>query len=170
MFNEYSMNNENTNQYENLYILINQTWLGINSVVRKALKNAGLTHINPAYIGILLCLWREYGLEESLAKLSTVDGMKIIDLGRCAGLEPSSMTGLIDRMERAGLVKREDDIHDRRVCRICLTQKGLSIRSDVIKIVYNVMQNSFSEVDKKSYDNFIRVLYTILDKTSKKRK
>ncbi|HQQ51792.1 MAG TPA: MarR family transcriptional regulator, partial [Spirochaetota bacterium] len=126
--------------------------------------------INPAYIGILLCLWREYGLEESLAKLGTVDGMKIIDLGRCAGLEPSSMTGLIDRMERAGLVKREDDIHDRRVCRICLTQKGLSIRSDVIKIVYNVMQNSFSEVDKKSYDNFIRVLYTILDKTSKKRK
>jgi len=164
------MNNENTNQYENLYILINQTWLGINSVVRKALKNAGLTHINPAYIGILLCLWREYGLEESLAKLGTVDGMKIIDLGRCAGLEPSSMTGLIDRMERAGLVKREDDIHDRRVCRICLTQKGLSIRSDVIKIVYNVMQNSFGEVDKKSYDNFIRVLYTILDKTSKKRK
>ena len=164
------MNNENTNQYENLYILINQTWLGINSVVRKALKNAGLTHINTAYIGILLCLWREYGLEESLAKLGTVDGMKIIDLGRCAGLEPSSMTGLIDRMERAGLVKREDDIHDRRVCRICLTQKGLSIRSDVIKIVYNVMQNSFSEVDKKSYDNFIRVLYTILDKTSKKRK
>ena len=170
MFNEYSMNNENTNQYENLYILINQTWLGINSVVRKALKNAGLTHINPAYIGILLCLWREYGLEESLAKLGTVDGMKIIDLGRCAGLEPSSMTGLIDRMERAGLVKREDDIHDRRVCRICLTQKGLSIRSDVIKIVYNVMQDSLSEVDKKSYDNFIRVLYTILDKTSKKRK
>ena len=170
MFNEYSMNNENTNQYENLYILINQTSLGINSVVRKALKNAGLTHINPAYIGILLCLWREYGLEESLAKLGTVDGMKIIDLGRCAGLEPSSITGLIDRMERAGLVKREDDIHDRRVCRICLTQKGLSIRSDVIKIVYNVMQNSFSEVDKKSYDNFIRVLYTILDKTSKKRK
>jgi DNA-binding MarR family transcriptional regulator len=170
MFNEYSMNNENTNQYENLYILINQTSLGINSVVRKALKNAGLTHINPAYIGILLCLWREYGLEESLAKLGTVDGMKIIDLGRCAGLEPSSMTGLIDRMERAGLVKREDDIHDRRVCRICLTQKGLSIRSDVIKIVYNVMQDSLSEVDKKSYDNFIRVLYTILDKTSKKRK
>ena len=164
------MNNENTNQYENLYILINQTWLGINSVVRKALKNAGLTHINPAYIGILLCLWREYGLEESLAKLGTVDGMKIIDLGRCAGLEPSSMTGLIDRMERAGLVKREDDIHDRRVCRICLTQKGLSIRSDVIKIIYNVMQNSCSGVDKKSYDNFIRVLYTILDKTSKKRK
>ncbi|HQG43078.1 MAG TPA: MarR family transcriptional regulator [Spirochaetota bacterium] len=164
------MNNENTNQYENLYILINQTSLGINSVVRKALKNAGLTHINPAYIGILLCLWREYGLEESLAKLGTVDGMKIIDLGRCAGLEPSSMTGLIDRMERAGLVKREDDIHDRRVCRICLTQKGLSIRSDVIKIVYNVMQDSLSEVDKKSYDNFIRVLYTILDKTSKKRK
>jgi len=170
MFNEYSMNNENTNQYENLYILINQTSLGINSVVRKALKNAGLTHINPAYIGILLCLWREYGLEESLAKLGTVDGMKIIDLGRCAGLEPSSMTGLIDRMERAGLVKREDDIHDRRVCRICLTQEGLSIRSDVIKIVYNVMQDSLSEVDKKSYDNFIRVLYTILDKTSKKRK
>jgi len=150
--------------------LINQTSLGINSVVRKALKNAGLTHINPAYIGILLCLWREYGLEESLAKLGTVDGMKIIDLGRCAGLEPSSMTGLIDRMERAGLVKREDDIHDRRVCRICLTQEGLSIRSDVIKIVYNVMQDSLSEVDKKSYDNFIRVLYTILDKTSKKRK
>ena len=164
------MNNENTNQYENLYILINQTSLGINSVVRKALKKAGLTNINPAYIGILLCLWREYGLEESLAKLGTVDGMKIIDLGRCAGLEPSSMTGLIDRMERAGLVKREDDIHDRRVCRICLTQKGLSIRSDVIKIIYNVMQDSCSGVDKKSYDNFIRVLYTILDKTSKKRK
>ena len=55
-------------------------------------------------------------------------GSKVIDLGRRAGLEPSTMTGLLDRMERDGLVERRADAADRRVLQVFLTATGASIR------------------------------------------
>jgi|SRR5690625_624909 len=46
------------------------------------------------------------------------------DLGRLLDLEKSSLTGLIDRVERRGLAERVRDDRDRRACRIALTEEG----------------------------------------------
>ncbi|GII94127.1 MarR family winged helix-turn-helix transcriptional regulator [Sinosporangium siamense] len=49
------------------------------------------------------------------------------EMSRALGLERSSMTGLVDRAERRGLVVRVRDPHDRRACGIELTDQGRKI-------------------------------------------
>ncbi|MEU4223847.1 MarR family transcriptional regulator [Nonomuraea sp. NPDC026600] len=46
------------------------------------------------------------------------------DLTRLLHLEKSSLTGLVDRVERRGLVRRVRDGADRRACRVELTSEG----------------------------------------------
>jgi DNA-binding MarR family transcriptional regulator len=46
------------------------------------------------------------------------------ELTRTLHLEKSSLTGLVDRAERRGLVARIRDVRDRRTCRIALTRDG----------------------------------------------
>ena len=91
------------------YYLISRATLAVTSHLKKGFANEGIGTIKPAYLGVLLSLWDE-------------DGLKANELGKRAGLEPSTMTGLLDRMERDGLVKREPDPNDRRAHRIHLTQ------------------------------------------------
>ncbi|GAA3165341.1 MarR family winged helix-turn-helix transcriptional regulator [Nonomuraea salmonea] len=49
------------------------------------------------------------------------------DMSRALGLERSSMTGLVDRAERRGVVARVRDQRDRRAACIELTEQGKEI-------------------------------------------
>jgi DNA-binding MarR family transcriptional regulator len=53
------------------------------------------------------------------------------ELSRSLHLEKSSLTGLVDRVERRGLVARTRDSRDRRACQVELTDEGarLAVRS-----------------------------------------
>jgi DNA-binding MarR family transcriptional regulator len=54
-----------------------------------------------------------------------IDGpVGMTELSRLLHLEKSSLTGLVDRVERRGLVARTRDSRDRRACRIELTSQG----------------------------------------------
>jgi DNA-binding MarR family transcriptional regulator len=53
------------------------------------------------------------------------------ELGRLLGLDKSSITGLVDRAERRGLVQRVPSTVDRRVIQVSLTGKGRSLASRV---------------------------------------
>jgi DNA-binding MarR family transcriptional regulator len=46
------------------------------------------------------------------------------DLGRAVVISKSGLTGLVDRMERAGLVERAGDRDDRRVVHVTITAAG----------------------------------------------
>jgi DNA-binding MarR family transcriptional regulator len=46
------------------------------------------------------------------------------ELGGVLGLAKSSLTGLVDRTERNGLVRREQDATDTRAVQVALTEKG----------------------------------------------
>jgi DNA-binding MarR family transcriptional regulator len=61
--------------------------------------------------------------------LALIQGSKggspsIKELAKLLSLAPHSVTELVDRAEGAGLVRRVDDSHDRRVARIALTSEG----------------------------------------------
>jgi DNA-binding MarR family transcriptional regulator len=70
---------------------------------------------------------REHGLTPQQGQLLCVlmarpHGMS--ELGAVLGLAKSSMTGLVDRTERNGLVRREPDPQDTRAVRVALTPQG----------------------------------------------
>jgi DNA-binding MarR family transcriptional regulator len=46
------------------------------------------------------------------------------ELAEMCGVTRATMTGLVDTLERDGLVKREPDTHDRRMMSVHLTAKG----------------------------------------------
>jgi DNA-binding MarR family transcriptional regulator len=52
------------------------------------------------------------------------------ELGAMLGLAKSSMTGLVDRTERNGLVRREPDPRDTRAVRVALTQRGHEVAEE----------------------------------------
>jgi DNA-binding MarR family transcriptional regulator len=49
------------------------------------------------------------------------------ELSRLLHLEKSSLTGLVDRVERRGLVARVRDARDRRACQVALTDEGAQL-------------------------------------------
>src|SRR5262249_748231 len=60
------------------------------------------------------------------------DGALIGEVAEALDLVPSAMTGLADRMERAGLVERRPDSEDGRALRIYLTDAGQSVRKRAV--------------------------------------
>ena len=70
---------------------------------------------------------REHGLTPQQGQLLCVlmtQPYGMGELGAMLGLAKSSLTGLVDRTERNGLVRREADPHDMRAVRVALTPKG----------------------------------------------
>jgi MarR family transcriptional regulator, lower aerobic nicotinate degradation pathway regulator len=59
------------------------------------------------------------------------------DLAQLLGLDKSSITGLVDRAERRGLVKRTVSTEDRRVFRVSLTKSGTNLAERVAKEFQN---------------------------------
>ncbi|GAA2208857.1 hypothetical protein GCM10009850_043150 [Nonomuraea monospora] len=59
-----------------------------------------------------------------LCVLTSGDAIGMTDLSRLLHLEKPSLTGLVDRAERRGFVRRVRDGADRRACRVELTPEG----------------------------------------------
>jgi DNA-binding MarR family transcriptional regulator len=70
---------------------------------------------------------REHGLTPQQGQLLCVLMLRpygMSDLGATLGLAKSSLTGLVDRTERNGLVRREPDPRDTRAVQVALTRRG----------------------------------------------
>jgi DNA-binding MarR family transcriptional regulator len=70
---------------------------------------------------------REYGLTPQQGQLLCVLMAQPYGMGELSavlGLAKSSLTGLVDRTERNGLVRREPDPQDTRAVRVALTPQG----------------------------------------------
>ncbi len=52
------------------------------------------------------------------------EGLTQAELGRALIMHRSNVTGLVDRLERRGLLARRDAAGDRRAWRVCLTPAG----------------------------------------------
>jgi len=85
----------------------------VNAVYAESAREYGLT----VQQGQLLCvlMGRPYGMG---------------DLGATLGLEKSSLTGLVDRAVRRGLVRREPDPDDRRAVQVVLTEEGRELAEE----------------------------------------
>jgi DNA-binding MarR family transcriptional regulator len=74
---------------------------------------------------------REFGLtgpqSEVLRNLVAWGSLSSAGLSRMSGVSPSNVTGIIDRLEKKGLVERVRQKGDRRVTLITLTEAGLEL-------------------------------------------
>ncbi|MDN3566370.1 MarR family winged helix-turn-helix transcriptional regulator [Paeniroseomonas aquatica] len=75
--------------------------------------------------GISIPVWRVLG------GLLGSDGETVTGLAETCLLQQPTMTKLLDRMVRDGLVKRVPDQRDRRVVRVVLTQRGVALAEEL---------------------------------------
>jgi MarR family transcriptional regulator, organic hydroperoxide resistance regulator len=62
--------------------------------------------------------------------------VRMSEVARRAGYEPSNLTGVVDKLEARGLVKRRPAADDRRVKRVVLTREGAALRKRLIDHLY----------------------------------
>jgi len=77
--------------------------------------------------GISVPVWRV------LASLVGSSGETVTGLAESCLLQQPTMTKLLDRMVRDGLVKRTQDTRDRRVVRVALTTRGEMMATDLVQ-------------------------------------
>jgi DNA-binding MarR family transcriptional regulator len=136
------------------YYLISRASLAITSLLKAELAAADLGRVRPAYLGVLMSLWQE-------------DGLRLAELGRRVALEPSTMTGLIDRMERDGLILRAADPEDRRAQRIRLTAAARQMEEAVLDLVDRALEQGLAGVSQAELASMKGSLRTILGNTER---
>lgn len=64
------------------------------------------------------------------------EGLSQTDLSRCLVMHRSNLTGLVDRLEKRSLVRRQDAASDRRAYRVVLTPAGLRLLGKILPGYY----------------------------------
>lgn len=97
---------------------------------RDALRNTGLTQ--PQY--------------EVLSQISDDEGIPLTRIGANMNVTGGNITGIVDRLERDGLVKRKRDKEDRRIIRAFFTPKGRKLYTKASPSYDRFLKSAFGEV------------------------
>lgn len=133
-------------------------YLQLNSAIRhyylrthELLEKIGLY---PGQPRVLHALWKKDGLSQK-------------EIGKELNIKPSTVTVMIKRMEKAGLVKRVQDTKDLRVTKVYLEQKGIDLKEEVKAIGKKVNEEifyGFNEDEKKTIGKFLDRISENLEK------
>jgi DNA-binding MarR family transcriptional regulator len=93
--------------------------------------------------------------------LQKQDGALSGELATALDIAPSAMTGLADRMARAGLIERRTDAIDRRINRLWLTDSGREAASRALKELAplnKTLSEGFSEAEMAVVSRWLAVV------------
>jgi len=90
-------------------------------------------------------LWQEDGLPTSSI------GDKLQQVG-------GTLTGVLDRMEERGLVRRERDTRDRRIWRIWLTDAGTELQEVLPPLVAKIRDRAVERISQADQELFSQLI------------
>jgi DNA-binding MarR family transcriptional regulator len=105
---------DNEISFGEVFALIGLTTKNLERIERLAVQEAGLT---PSQYHVLNVLWEG-------------EAMPLKDLAQASGCTRATMTGLIDVLERKGLVQRIPNPVDRRSLLASLTEEGKALQKE----------------------------------------
>jgi DNA-binding MarR family transcriptional regulator len=85
------------------------------------------------------------GQEFLLANLSPHDGLSHTEVAENLCVQPATLTKMLDRLVRSGLVQRKMDPADQRVSRVYLTEKGRELLQPI--------EQAWEELERISFAN-----------------
>lgn len=111
---------------------------------------------------------RAYGLTGPqltvISILRELGDLSLSSLSERIRAQNSTVTGIIDRMEREGLVRRERSAEDRRIVLIRLTDKGQELAREVALEPMEIFRAALDGLPKKDIDELFRVLDTVQER------
>lgn len=103
--------------------------------------------LTPRQFGLLGFLWQE-------------DGITQAELSAKSQIDRTTMGGLIDRLEKEGLVARRSHPEDRRAYRICLTDKGKALQAELTPLAAAAQAKFIAKLNPKE----VETLKSLLEK------
>jgi len=103
--------------------------------------------VTPGQYGILKCLWDK-------------NGQTAKQLAEQLFLDSSTVTGILDRLENKGLVKRQPNSRDRRSLQVVLTNKGRELEGPLSQAIVRANQKALLKLE----DDEIKQLQQLLGK------
>jgi MarR family transcriptional regulator, organic hydroperoxide resistance regulator len=119
----------------------------------KAYRSRAGTHLNR--IGL------HAGQESVLKALADEDGQTMSQLAQALGVQPPTVTKMVNRLSAQGLVRRQASDTDGRMARVHLTEIGVARVEDVDKVWKRVEKEAltgFEDKDKKRLRKLLRQL------------
>lgn len=92
---------------------------------------------------------------------------KDIEKHCCVGR--STVTGIIQLMEKKGLIGREAASHDARLKKVVLTPKGISNHEAIERVIDGVSQELAEAVTKEEMEVFVRVAQKMQERLERHR-
>jgi len=103
------------------------------------------------------------GQELLLMHLFDRDGQTQSELIESVGLDHSTVSKSLRRMQDAGLLIREPAEHDRRVMVVHLTDKGRAMREPIAALWQTLEQASARSLSAQQAESFVRMAYSIIE-------
>lgn len=149
----YYMGKEDRILQTNGGFLISQIKQMGSRVFEKILARAHIDAFNGAQGRILFILWQ-------------ADHVPIIELSRKTGLAKTTLTGMLQRMEASGLVKRTQREADRRQVLIYLTEKARDLHAEYDNVslqMNDIYYRGFREEEIILFEQYLTRIRTNLE-------
>ena len=118
------------------------------SVFLKMTEKLSVYDITPIQYAVLYCLWEN-------------DKRSPKEIAERLKLENSTISGILERMEKKGLIERNISKEDRRFIQVQLTKKGADLEKDVLNAVEEVngdVLSVFSQEERSTLKSYLRLL------------
>lgn len=98
-----------------------------------------------------------------LFRLAQVKTLKITEISDHFGCTAGSATGMTDKLEEKGLVKRERSTEDRRIVYVTLTEAGIERLEKIRGEAESIVKRTFSGVSPEKISQMIEVMQEITE-------
>ena len=126
-------------------------------IFEKVLTEKGIDAFNGAQGRILYVLWQQ-------------DGVPIKMVSDMCGLAITSLTTMLERMERQGLIHRAPDSRDKRKTLIFLTDKAKTLRADYDAVsdrMGALYYKSFTDDEIRQFEEYLQRIQRNLEEILK---
>ncbi|MHA1149920.1 MAG: MarR family winged helix-turn-helix transcriptional regulator [Promethearchaeota archaeon] len=136
-----------------LFIIKKWIELTLHKSMHSIFKFSREHNISMPQIGILIRIYRK-------------GKANISDIGDHMGVSSAASSQLIDKMVQFGLLDRSEDINDRRIKKIDLTQKGLKIVTEIFRTSYEWIEDLIAQFNLDEKEEIITVLNKLIEKAN----
>lgn len=127
-----------------IYFLLAKTENAMTVYIRQQFLKAGLK-VTPAQLGILFILKNK-------------NSRTMTELSQELGTDNSAVTRAVDRLEKSGLVERNNSPDDRREYRITITGPGVDETESVKKVIAAINKKITDKFSPAELDDFRKTL------------
>ena len=130
------------NERKELLTLLEETIRRLQRLLRRTALDKGLTGPQFGFLRLL---------QESRSA-------RISELAAATGVGPSSISGIVTRLEKLELIYRVRSVADRRVVDVHITETGERLVSEVLAARLNVLEKCYAHLDDQQLAQLVEIL------------